>query len=583
MKNLEISKILLEIAAYYEMKDVPFKPRAYQKAALAIESLDEQVADIYKQEGEKGLLKIPGVGKGIADHIRELVKTGKLKKYEAMRKKLPVKLTELTSLEGLGPKKVKLLYRELGIRNLDDLEKAASTHKIRELARFGEKSEQKILASLKFYKGQPGRFLLGYIFPVVERLKKRLQDSGLFERLEVGGSYRRRQETVGDIDVLGVAKKPKDAMDFFTSLKDTRSVVAAGKTKSIIKLDNGIQVDLRLVPAESWGAALQYFTGNKSHNIKLRKIAIGKGYKLSEYGVFKGKKLVAGGTEQEVYKALGMDWMEPELRNDSGEIEAVLRQAQGKPGGLPKVLPYGSVRGDLQVQTNWSDGKASIEEMAIAARDLGREYIAITDHTKTLYMTGMDEKKLLRQMKEIDKLNSTLRLRSGQNSNFRILKSAEVNISKEGKLDIEDKILKMLDMVGVSVHSHFKLPRAEQTKRLVKALSHPEVNVFFHPTTRKIERRAPIDFDFAEILKVCRKNKVALEIDAYPDRLDIHDTLIREALEAGVKFTISTDAHSTKHLSFMHLGEAQARRGWATKDDVLNTRPVDWLLKYFKK
>ena len=362
-------------------------------------------------------------------------------------------------------------------------------------------------------------------------------------------------------------------MDFFVRFKDAASIVEHGETKSEIRLGNGLQVDLRIVKSESFGAAFQYFTGDKSHNIKLRKMAIGKGYKLSEYGLFKGKKIIAGRTEDEVYKKLGLEWMPPELRTDTGEIEAARAHK------LPKILEYGDVRGDLQVQTNWTDGSNSIEEMAEAARKLGREYICITDHTKTLYMTGgLDEKKLLKQMGEIDKINSKFKR---QKIKFKILKGAEVNILKDGSLDIKDEVLDKLDIVGVSIHSHFKMASSDMTERITKALSNPCVDIFFHPTTRLLGKREPIQFEFTKILQAAKKNKVALEINAHPERLDLHDTLIRQAVDAGVKLVIDTDAHSTKELEFMHFGETQARRGWANKTDILNTKSADELLKYF--
>lgn len=589
MTNQDIAKILYEMAQFYEMENVPFKPRAYERAAQAVEAYDQEIAEIYRQKGIRGFFEIPGVGRGIAEHLEELIKTGRLKRYQEFKKKFPVDLAELTSIEGIGPKTVKVLYGKLKIKNLADLQKAAKAHKIAVLSGFGEKSEENILASLKFHETHSGRFVLGFIFPLVENLATNLKGSGLFDKLEVGGSYRRRQETVGDIDILATAKNPKEAMEYFVKLPDMTKILEHGETKSEIRLANGLQVDLRIVPKEAWGAALQYFTGDKAHNIKLRKIAIEKGWKLSEYGLFEAKsekRKAKSEREEDVYHALGMDWVPPELRTDSGEIEAALRH------NLPKLLPYGSVKGDLQIQTDWTDGENSIEEIAKAALKLGREYIAITDHTKSLAMTGgLDEKKLLKQMREIDKLNAKApslpspisgegRREGGK---FKILKGAEVNILKDGSLDIDDKILEKLDIVGVSVHSNFKMSRKDMTKRIVRAISNPNVDILFHPTTRVINRRPPIDLDFNDILKAAKKNKVAIEIDSYPDRLDIHDTLIRQALEAGVKLVIDTDAHSTKHLGFLHLGEAQARRGWATKNDVLNTKNVEELLRFFQR
>lgn len=595
--NQDIAKILSEMAAFYEMQNVPFKPRAYEKAAQAVASCDLELSELFQVKGKKGFLEIPGVGQGIAEHLAELAQTGKLKIYEQFKKKFPVDIAGLTAVEGIGPKTIKILYEKLKIKNPEDLKTAVLAHKIRNLPGFGEKSEKNILAGLEFCGTHTGRFVLGFVEPLVQEIIRRLEDSGFFQKVEVAGSFRRRQETVGDIDILAISKNPQKAMEYFINLPEISKVLERGKTKTEIRLESGLQIDLRIVPEASWGAALQYFTGDKSHNIKLRKIAIEKGLKLSEYELTviqkskvknqKHKSKFKG--EEEIYNALGMEWIPPELRTDSGEIEAASRQAQGLRPGLPKLLNYGEVRGDLQVQTDWTDGTASIEEMAKAAIGAGLEYIAITDHTKSLAMTGgLDEKKLIQQMNVIDKLNAKFRNSPSAPSfqkrgrrEFKILKGAEVNILKDGSLDIRDEVLTKLDVVGVSIHSHFKMSRLDMTKRIIRALSNPNVDIFFHPTTRIINRRGSIDFDFAEILKAAKKHKVALEINSYPDRLDIHDTLIRRAVEAGVKLTIDSDAHSVKHFGFLRLGEAQARRGWATRGDVLNIKPVGELLKYF--
>lgn len=577
--NQDIARILNEMGDFYEMDDIAFKPRAYEKAALGVENLDEKVTDLYRDQGLRGLLQIPGVGRGIASHLLELMKTGKLKVYEKLKKKTPVNLSELGTLSGLGPKKILALYRELGIRDLQGLKKAVSSHKIRNLTGFGQKSEEQISASLDFRKSLGKRFSMGAVFRIAQTIVDELERSKLFERIEVAGSFRRRQETVGDLDILALSHKPKKAMEFFVGLPEVEAVLAAGNTKSEIRLKAGLQVDLRIVPRASWGSALQYFTGDKAHNIKLRKIALKKGLKLSEYGLFSNQESkIKTVSEEQVYRALGLDLIPPEMRTDSGEIEAA------KLHKLPKLINYGDVKGDLQVQTNWTDGLGSIEEMAKAAMSLGLKYIAITDHTKALAVTGgLDEKKLIQQMKVIDSVNSKLIRLGGQKSKFRILKGAEVDILKDGSLDIAHKVLEKLDIVGVSIHSHFKMSRADMTSRIVRALSNPHVDIFFHPTTRIINRRAPIDFDFSKILEICKKNKVALEVNASPDRLDIHDTLIRQAVASGVKLVINTDAHNQKHLENTHFGEAQARRGWASASDVLNTKTADDLLEYFKR
>lgn len=600
--NQDIARILSEVGDFYAMQNVPFKPRAYEKAAAGVADLDTPVAEILKNEGEKGLLKIAGVGPGIAEHLVEIVKTGKLKLYEKMRHKIPVRLGELRAVPGLGPKTVRELYEKLEIRNLAQLEDALKKGKIRKLQGFGEKSEQKIAESIKFRRDNSSRFSLGQVEPIAQKIYRRLKESGLFDEILIAGSYRRRQETVGDLDMLAVARDPKKAMDFFVNIEDAVARVKQGETRSEIRVRGGIKIDLRIVPPGAWGAAAIYFTGDQAHNIHLRNIAIKKGYKLSEYGLTPLNPPSRGGkgrggivdTEERVYKALGMDFIPPEMRTDTGEIEAARRQVQGKLGGLPDLIPYDSIKGDLQVQTDWTDGGFSIEEMARAAMELGREYIAITDHTKTLYMTGgLDEKKLARQGREIDKINAKLRPPSlrpsprkrgeGRVRGFRILKGAEVNIQKDGALDIADETLAKLDVVGVSVHSNFGMSAKDMTERIIRAISNPNVDIFFHPTTRIINRRPPIDFDFDAVLRAAKKYGVALEINAHPARLDLHDTLIRKAVEAGVRLVIDSDAHHVEELKNLHFGIAQARRGWATKDDVLNTKPVEEVLKYFEK
>ncbi|OGE79423.1 MAG: hypothetical protein A2751_05315 [Candidatus Doudnabacteria bacterium RIFCSPHIGHO2_01_FULL_46_14] len=623
IRNADIAKILREMGGYYQMENEPWRPRAYEKAADSIESLDGQVEQIYREDGLKGLLALAGVGQRIAGHIEELLKTGRLKVYETLKKKMPVDLTQLTSIEGIGAKTVKELYIKLKIKNLKDLKKAVSAHKLSKIKGFGKRTEDNIRKSLDSKTRGPQRYLLGYIYPLAQRLKGKLQASGLFQSIEIGGSLRRRQETVGDLDYLGVADNPKAAMEFFVNLPGVGRVLEHGLSKSEIKMEHGgIQVDLRLVPRQSWGAALIYFTGDLGHNIKLRKMAIEKGWKLSEYGITSpglapsrgGKKgeVLFGKSEEEVYKKLGLKQVPPpEIRTDSGEIEAA---QQGK---LPTLIDYSEVRGDLQIQTDWTDGTASIEEMAKAAIKLGREYIAITDHTKTLHVAhGLDEKRLIQQGKEIDRLNvkfaksppplssplkptpkaSTLLGDPGKGEEFpslegrgwgrvkfRILKGAEVNILKDGSLDIDDKTLSKLDIVGVSVHSHFKLSIEEQTARIIRALSNPNVDIFFHPTTRMVQKREPIEFDFEAVLKAAKKYRVALEINAHPQRLDLRDTMIRQAVAAGVKLTIDSDAHAPIELDYIQFGEAQARRGWATKKDILNTMPVGQLLQYLAK
>lgn len=581
MENQDIAKWLAEMAAYLEMAGVPFKPRAFERAAYAVSAFDEDVADLYRKEGEKALEEIPGVGAGIAERIAEYLTTGRVRDLERFRKRTPVDVAALVAVEGVGPKSVKVLYEKLRIRTLDDLARAARAGKIRSLPHFGEKSEAKILKGIEFLQKSGGRLPLGEALPVAQAIEQQLRALPAVARVAVAGSIRRRQETVGDLDFLAVSDKPRAITDAFAALPEVLHVYAKGATKALVRLKLGIDADLRVVPRESFGAALQYFTGDKRHNVALRQIAISQRYKLNEYGLFRKRRgkegswvRVAGKTEEEVYEKLGLQWVPPELRTASGEIEAARR------GGLPTLIDYGDLRADLQVHTTWTDGADSLETMAEEAMRRGLEYIAITDHTRSLAMTkGADEKKLARQGKEIDRLNRTFR---AARQNFRILKGAEVNIGKDGSLDLRDDALAALDVVGAAVHSHFGLSRSAQTARLVRVMRSPHVDILFHPTGRLINRREPIEIDLEEILKIAKETGTILEIDSYPDRLDLRDEYVRKAVTAGVRLSIDSDAHSRHHLKYTEFGIAQARRGWARKSDVVNTRPLDEFLSLLK-
>lgn len=579
ISNQEIAKILYEIGEYLDMQDIQFKPRAYEKAAEIIESMQEEVAEVYKKGGLKALEKIPGVGVSIAEKIEELIKTGHSKYYEQLKKKTPVNLSELTAIEGLGPRKIKILYQKLKIKNIGDLEKSAQVGKIAKLEGFGPKSEENILKGIEFFKRSGGRFVLGFVLPEIREIEERLRRLKGVERAEVAGSVRRRKETIGDADILVISENPKPIMDFFVSMPEVAHVSAHGGTKSAVKLKSGLDVDVRVVPRESYGAALAYFTGSKDHNVALRQMAIKKGLTLNEYGLLRGTKekkgkLMAGRTEKELYKALGLAYVEPEMREMSGELELALNNK------LPKIIGYGDIQGDLQVQTNWTDGAASIEKMAEAARDRGLKYIAITDHTHRLAMTGgLDEKRILKQMIEIDGLNSEFR---SQKIESRILKGTECDILKDGKLDLPDEVLKKLDVVGVSVHSNFNLSKKEQTERIKKAMKNPNVDILFHPTGRLIQRREPYEVDIEDIIKIAKATGTVLEINASPDRLDLKDQHIRMCVDLGVKMAIDSDAHAPKSFNFLEFGVAQARRGWAKKSDIINAWPVEKLLKMLK-
>ncbi len=574
MDNPEIAKIFYEIGEYLDMQGVAFKPRAYEKVAQTIESLQQQVSEIYRKGGLKAVEDIPGVGISIAEKIEELLKTGKLKYYEELKKKTPVDLLELTRVEGLGPKKIKILYQKLKIRNAADLERAARAGKIGKLAGFGPKSEENILKGVEFLKKDSGRFLLGLIFGDVRAIEERLRKIKGVKKAKVAGSVRRRKETVGDADILVVSDKSGPVMDYFVSMSEVARVYAHGDTKSAVKLKNGLDVDVRVVPEESYGSALAYFTGSKDHNVFLRQLAIKKGLKLSEYGLFRGDKQIAGRTEEGIYKALGMDYIEPEMREMRGEIELAQKHK------LPKLIGYHELKGDLQVQTNWTDGAKSIEEMAIAAAKTGLEYIAVTDHTKRLAMThGLDERRLVQQMKEVDAVNRKLKAKGLK---FKVLKGTECDILKDGNLDLPDEILKQLDVVGVSVHSFFDLSREEQTARVIKAMRNPHADILFHPTGRLIQRREPYEIDMGDVMTAAKATGTILEINGSPDRLDLKDEYIRKCVELGIKMAIDSDSHNDSHFAFTGFGIAQARRGWAAKSDIINAWPAEKMLGFLK-
>lgn len=571
MRNAELARCFRDIAAYLDMDDVPFKPRAYEKAAQAIESFDRPLTEVYRDGGAKALCAIPGIGKSMADKLAELLTTGRCQLREDYYRRIPVDLTGLTAIEGIGPKAVRVLFEKLGVRTPPDLERAARAGKVRGLPHFGERSEQRILKGLAFLETSGQRLRLADALPLVEGIVATLARVAGVERVEVAGSIRRRRETVGDADVLAIARKPAPVVSAFARLPQVARVLGQGDTKASVKLASGLQVDLRVVPAASFGAALLYFTGSKAHNVVLRQLAIKRGLKLNEYGLFRATRRIAGRTEAELYERLGLAYVPPELREDQGEIDAA------RAGRLPRLIEPGDLRGDLQTQTDWTDGADSIEAMARAAREAGLEYIAITDHTVSLAMTGgSDAAKLRRQMREIDRLDRKL-------DGIRILKGAEVNINKDGTLDIDDETLAELDVVGVAVHSHFNLPRADMTRRIVRAMRNRHADILFHPTGRVIQRREPYDVDLDALIAAAKETGTVLELDAYPDRLDLKDEHVRRVVAAGVPIVIDSDAHSVKHLAFPRLyGVDQARRGWATEADVLNTRPVEGFLAGLK-
>ncbi|NBS41307.1 DNA polymerase/3'-5' exonuclease PolX [bacterium] len=564
--NADIGAILREIALFLSVEDVAFKPQAYEHAADTVTALDEELAVTYGRCGTKCIDDLSGIGESIAKKIAELVTTGRLKYYDALKKKYPFDMLGFASIEDVGPKTALALYRHLRVKTLRDLERAAKAGKIRKIAGFGRKREDHILKGLGFLQTHAGRFRLHDALPIAESIVAKLSSIEGVAHCNVAGSVRRRQETIGDIDILVTTSKPKLVIAAFKTLSELQEVVEEGPTKLAVRYRFGINGDLRILKPDEYGSALVYFTGDKRHNVAIRERAIKMGMKLSEYGLFKGTKRVACKTEEDVYAKLKMDWVPPEMRTDTGEVEAAIAHE------LPDLIPYGSIRGDLQVQTDWTDGSASIEEMARAAKAAGLSYIAITDHTKSLAMAnGLDEKRLIAQGKEIDKLNKKLK-------GFRILKSTECDIKKDGSLDLSDAALKTLDLVCVSVHSFFDLDEKTQTDRVIRAMSHPLVNVLFHPTGRIVNAREPFKLDLPRVIEAAKKYNVALEVNG-SHRLDLNDRHVRMAVEAGAKLVIDSDAHRPEEYALLGYGVATARRGWAKKSDVLNAKTAAELLK----
>lgn len=572
MKNLEVANLFYAIANIYEIKGVEWKPRAYRKAAQGIETLGEDIEEVYRKRGPKGLMEIAGVGERIAQHIEEYLKTGRIKEYEDLKKGMPQGLEELLEVPGLGPKKAYFLYKRLKVKNVGGLEKALKAHKIADLPGFGAKSEENLLRSLELRKKGAERMLLGHAAPIARMIVELLRKVKGVEHVEVAGSLRRKAETIGDIDVLVTAGDSKPVMDAFVSMPDVVDVVGKGSTKSTVMLKSGaqaVQADVRVVEDAAFGSALQYFTGSKYHNIELRTIAIKKGYKLSEYGLFKGQRRIAGETEEGVYRALGLPWIPPELRENTGEIKAA------QEGKLPKLVDYKDVKGDLHVHTKWSDGDDSTEEIASAAKARGYEFVCITDHSKGERVAhGLDEERLLKHIAEIKQVSEKLKP-------FRVFAGSEVDIKANGELDYGDDVLKKLDVVEVSVHSGFKTPRDKMTERILAGLDNKHVKVFCHPTGRVIGYRPGYEVDFEKVFEKCAERKIALEVNSFPDRLDLNGENVKKAIEMGCRISIGTDSHNREQLRYIELGVAQARRGWAEKKDVLNTYPLKELCRYW--
>lgn len=574
MSNSDVARVMRDLGFLTEVggddPNVQFRARAYYRAADTIAGLSENVADIYSKNGTAGLLEIPSVGKAIAAKIEEYIKTGKVSHLEELKAKTPINVDELYGIEGVGPKTVKVLYEKLRIKDLAGLEKAATEGRLRKVPGFTEKKERDMLKRIEFFKKGKGRRIIGDIWPLVKQIEARLSQVAGVKNAVAAGSLRRMKETIGDIDYIVAAGDPEPVMEFFVKMPEVQQVIGRGPAKAFVRLAGGIDADLLVVPEESWGSALQYFTGSKEHSVELRKIAIARELRLNEWGVFRGKKRVAGKTEQDVYRALGLQWVPPEMRENAGEIE-LARHSK-----IPELVEYGSLKGDLQVHSESSDGTATIEEMARGAKAFGLDYIAITDHTESLALAGgLGGQELLDQAEKIGELNDRL-------EGFRVLASAEVNIMKDGSLDISNNVLDKLDIVGAAIHSNFNLPVEAQTERLTKAAKNPSVDVLFHPTGRLINKRPGYPVDIEKVIEVARDTGTVLEIDAHYDRLDLKDEYVRMAVKKGVKLVIDSDAHHPIHYAFLTFGVGQARRGWATQSDVLNTFPADRLLRALK-
>ncbi|MGQ9686975.1 MAG: DNA polymerase/3'-5' exonuclease PolX, partial [Thiobacillaceae bacterium] len=562
--NADIAAIFEEIADLLEIQGAnPFRVRAYRNAARTVGEFGRELAAMIAKG--QALPKIPGIGEDLARKIHEIATTGKSTFLERLHRELPETITELLHVPGLGPKKVKALYDQLRVDSLDDLRAAAQAGRIRMLPGFGEKTEQHILEALRVRADESRRFKRPVAAQYAEALARHLRAAQGVGRVEIAGSYRRCRETVGDIDLLVTASDSGPVMARFTGYDEVAEVLSQGETRASVVLRCGLQVDLRVVPEASYGAALLYFTGAKAHNIALRKRAQARGLKLNEYGVFRGERPIAGETEASVYAALGLPWIPPELREDRGEVEWAER------GPLPELVTRADLKGDLHCHTKASDGANTLREMAEAARARGLSYLAITEHSQRLRMArGLDTSRLLRQMDEIDRLNETL-------DGIVLLKGIEVDILEDGALDLPDDVLGRLDLVIGAVHGRFDLPPAKQTARLLKAMDHPYFTILAHPTTRELDKRPPMEADWLRIIRHARSRGCYLELNSQPDRLDLLDTWCRVAKEEGVLVAIDSDAHSVHDFDDLQWGIGQARRGWLAASDVLNTRTLDAL------
>jgi DNA polymerase (family X) len=570
MDNKKIAQVFDEVADILDIQGANvFRINAYRKAALNILNYPHDLRDIV-DKSPNNLPKIPGIGEGLKAMIVQLVQTGHAKDHDQLRKSIPAGLLEILQIRSLGPKKVKLLHGKLGVKSIKELKKAAEAGKIRDLEGMGPRSEAVILKAIEEYSTfSSDRTLISEAKMEAMRIIEYMKGCKEVSKIEYAGSLRRAKETIGDIDILVTVKDPEKShdavMEHFTSYDDVLNVIASGDTKSTIMLVSGMHVDLRVIDNESFGAAMHYFTGSKQHNIKIRDIAKRKGLKVSEYGVFKGDKLVGGKTEEEVFKLVGLPYIIPEIRRNEGEIEYAQKNKK-----MPRFVEISDIRGDLHCHSTYSDGKNSVEEMAQAMIAKGYEYFAMSDHSSLVGVTGgMGTADIKRQWKEIDKLNKKY--------DIKIFKGSEVDILKDGGLDFDDEVLKGLDVVIISAHLYQRLSEKEQTARLITAIENPYTTMMGHPTGRLINKRPPMEFDMEKVIDACAVNNVALEINSSPSRLDLLDKYVRIAKDKGVKIAINTDAHSTAQLDYMEYGIGIARRGWLQKNDILNTQPLSKL------
>ena len=572
MENVEIARLLFETADLMEIAaEDGFRIRSYRNAATAVEGYPERIEDILKDPA-RSVTEIPGIGKGIAHVLGEISARGSFERRDEMLERYPPTALELLKIQGLGPKSIALLIEHYRITTIDDLERACQEQKLRLLPRMGAKLEEKVLRSIAGYRKRAGRFLLDFAARMADELTLYLSEGGLVSRIEPAGSLRRGRETVGDLDLLVTTADPSQVLTRFVKHPRVGEILGSGENKASARVGvEGLQVDVRALPEESFGAALQYFTGSKLHNVALRTRAIKMGYSLNEYGLFRtsDEQCAASRTEQEIYEKLGLPWIPPELRENQGELEAAEQNR------LPKLIELADIRGDLHMHTRESDGRATLEEMAEAARERGYQYIAITDHSKSLAMAnGLDEARAVAFAQQVKEVNR-------RGLGIRILSGLECDIKRDGSMDLTDDALAELDLVVASVHSYMNMESAEMTDRLLRAMECKHVKIIGHPTGRVLMHRDPFAFDFDRIAQEAAKRGIAMEINASPERLDLNPTMVRAAKARGVKFTISTDAHHPKHLANMRYGLLMARRGWLEKEDVLNTQPADRFLASF--